>query len=70
MIAININLKETNKEKKLDADLRAIQQINFTGNLIRAEGAAIFFITEEAQETVPDFSKVTVEVLKFYFVFV
>ena len=28
----------------LDADPKAIQQINFTGNLSRAEGATMFFI--------------------------
>ena len=28
-----------------------------TGNLSRAEGAAIFFINKEAKETVLDFSK-------------
>ena len=58
------------KEQKLDADLKVIQQINFTGNLIRAEGATIFFITEEVQETVLDFSRGTVKVLWFYFVFI
>ena len=33
----------------LDADPKAIQQINFTGNLTRAEGARMYFITEEAK---------------------
>ena len=36
---------------------KAIQQINFTANLNREEGATMFFITEEAKETVFDFSK-------------
>ena len=36
--------------------------MNFTGNLIRAEGAAMFFIIEEVKETVFDFSKGTVKV--------
>ena len=40
-----------------------MQQINFTENLDTAEGAAIFFIIEEAEETVLDFSKGTVKVL-------
>ena len=40
-----------------------MQQINFTENLDRAEGAAMFFIIEEAKETVLDFSKGTVKVL-------
>ena len=40
-----------------------MQQINFTENLDRAEGAAMFFIIVEAEETVLDFSKGTVKVL-------
>ena len=35
-----------------DADPKATQQINFTGNLSRAEGSTMFFIIEEARETV------------------
>ena len=49
--------------KQLDADPKAIQQIQFTGNLNRAEGAAVFFITEESKKLVLDFSKETVKVL-------
>ena len=37
------------KQQKLDADPKAIQQINFTGNLIRAEGATIFLIIEDVK---------------------
>ena len=51
---MTINLS---KQQKLDADLKAIQQINFTGNLDRAEGSTMFCIIEEAKETVLDFSK-------------
>ena len=51
------------KQQALDADLKAIQQINFTGNLNRAEGAKIFFIIEKAKETVSDFSRGTLRVL-------
>ena len=40
-----------------------MQQINFTGNLYRAEGGTMFFIIEEVKETVLDFSKGTVKVL-------
>ena len=47
-----------------------MQQINFTENLDRAEGAAMFFIIEEAEETVLDFSKGAVKVLWFYFVLI
>ena len=58
MIAIDLS-----KQQALDADPKAIQQINFTGNLDRAEGATMFFIIEEAKETVLDFSQGTVKVL-------
>ena len=50
MIAIDLS-----KEKALDTDPRAIQQINFTANL---EGNTImFFIIEEEKETVLAFHK-------------
>ena len=61
---------DLSKQQKLDADPKAIQQINFTGNLDRAEGLTMFFIIEEAKETVLDFSKGTVKVLWFYFVLI
>ena len=51
MIAIDIS-----KKQSLDADLKAIQQINFGANLDRAENIGIYFILEEAKETVLDFS--------------
>ena len=41
------------KEQALNADLKAIQQIKFTGNL--KQQATIFFITEKAKETILDF---------------
>ena len=37
------------KQQVLDADPRAIQQINFTANLDRAGNTAMFFIIEEAK---------------------
>ena len=43
------------------------ENINFTGNLDRDESATIFFIIEEAKETILDFSKGTVKVLPIYF---
>ena len=58
MIAIDLS-----KEQVLDADPRAIQQINFTANLDRAGNTTMFFIIEEAKETVLDFSQGTVKVL-------
>ena len=54
---------DLSKQQKLDADPKTIQQINFTGNIDRVEGAAMFFIIEKAKETVLDFSKGTVKVL-------
>ena len=58
MIAIDLN-----KQQALDADPRAIQQINFTANLDRAGNTRIYFILEEAKETVLDFSQGTVKIL-------
>ena len=51
------------RQHELDADLRAIQQINFIANLDRAGNTTIFFIIDEAKETVLDFSQGTVKVL-------
>ena len=51
------------KQQALDADPRAIQQINFTANLDRAGNTTMFFIIEEAKETALDFSQETVKVL-------
>ena len=51
------------KQQALDADPKAIQQINFTANLDRAGNTTMFFIIEEAKETVLDFSQETVKVL-------
>ena len=56
--AINLS-----KQQALDADPRAIQQINFIANLDRAENTTMFFIIEEAKETVLDFSQGTVKVV-------
>ena len=58
MIAIDLS-----KQQALDADPRAIQQINFTVNLDRAENTRIYFILEKSKETVLDFSQGTVKVL-------
>ena len=51
------------KQQTLDSDPRAIQQINFTAKLDRDEGATIFFVIEQAKETVLEFSQETVKVL-------
>ena len=51
------------KQQALNAEPKAIQQINFTGNLGRDNGEIIFFIIEETNETVLDFLQRTVKVL-------
>ena len=57
MIAVDLS-----KQQALDADPR-IQQINFTANLDRAGNTRVYFILEEAKETILDFSQGTVKVL-------
>ena len=56
-------LMDLSKQQAFDADPRAIQQINFTGNLTREGNATMFFIIEEAKETILDFSQGTVMVM-------
>ena len=58
IVAINLS-----KQQALDADPRAIQQINFTANLDRDGNITMFFIIEQAKETVFEFSQGTVKVL-------
>ena len=58
MIAIDLG-----KQQALDADPTANQQIDFTANLGRAGNTRIYFILEEAKETILDFSQGTVKVL-------
>ena len=58
MMAVDLS-----KQQALDADLRAIQQINFTANLDRAGNTTVYFILEEAKEIILDFSQRTVKVL-------
>ena len=53
---------DLSKQKGLDADPRAIQQINFTANLDKDGNTTMLFIIEEAKETVLDFSKGTIKV--------
>ena len=62
--------RDLSKQRKLDVDPKAMQQINFIGNLDRGEDAALFFIIEEAKETLLDCSKQTVKVLWFFFILV
>ena len=58
MIAVDLS-----KQQALDTDPRAIQQINFTANLDRAGNTRIYFILEEAKQTILNFAQGTVKVL-------
>ena len=58
MISVDLS-----KQQALDADPKAIQQINFTANLDRDGNTIFYFILEEAKETVFEFSQGTVKVL-------
>ena len=62
LIAINLS-----KQQAVDADPKAIQEINFTGNFNRVkdvnDNKTKFFIAEEANEIILDFLQRTVKVL-------
>ena len=58
MIAIH-----SSKQQALDADPKAIQQINFTGYLDGDANTTMFIIIEEGKETMLEFSQGTVRVL-------
>ena len=62
MIAIDLS-----KQQALDADPKEIQQINFSVSL--DQQATIFYIMEEAKQTVLDFSQGTVKIFYFCFSF-
>ena len=52
---------DLSKQKVLDADSRAIQQIIFTG--VASEASIIYYIYEKSKETILQFSKETTKVL-------
>ena len=54
---------DLSKQQAFDADPRTIQQVNFTANLDKEGNTTIFFIIEEAKETILSFSQGTVKVL-------
>ena len=54
---------DLSKQQTLNADPRAIQQINFTANLDRVGNTPMFFIIKQAKETILDFSQGSVKVL-------
>ena len=51
------------RQQELDSDPRSIEPINFTANTDRAGNRTIFFINEEANEIIFEFSQGTVKVL-------
>ena len=59
MIAIDLS-----KQQALDADPKAIQQINVTSNKDQAGQTAMYFIIEKAKKTVLNFSQRTVRMLQ------
>ena len=58
MIAIDLS-----RQQVLDADPRAIQQINITANLERAGNTRFYFIPEEEKEIIFEFWQGTAKVL-------
>ena len=54
---------DLSKQQVLNAELKAIQQINFTANLDRAENTTMFFFIDKAKQTALDFSQGTAKVL-------
>ena len=57
MIAIDLS-----KQQELDADPKAIQQINFTQNIYNLN-VTLFFFMEDVKQTISDFLQETVRVL-------
>ena len=60
MVAVDLS-----KQQTLDADSRAIKQINFTANLDRAGNIRIYFILEQAKETILNFAQGTEKYCKY-----
>ena len=58
MIAIDLS-----KQQLLEADPKAIQQINFTANLDWDGNTIMFFIIRETKKIFSDFSQESVDVL-------
>ena len=58
MIAIDLS-----KQQILDVDPKSIQKIDLTANLDRDGITTMFFIIDEAKETILDFSQGTIKVL-------
>ena len=57
---------DPSKQKALDADSRAIQQLIFTGEIkatVANTKVIIFYVLEKSKETILEFSKETTKVL-------
>ena len=62
MIAMDLS-----KQQSLDADTKAIQQINFTANLDKARNTRIFFLKKKLGNTKSKKSKAFIHILIFSF---
>ena len=60
MIAVDLS-----KQRALDSDPRANQQINFTADLDRTGNTRIYFILEEAKEPIQGFSQDFNAIIKY-----
>ena len=54
---------DLSKQQALDADPKAIQQINFTANLDRDDDKRFYFILEKVKETIFELSQGTIKIL-------
>ena len=54
---------DLSKQQALNTNLKVIQKNNITGNLDQAEQTGMYFITEEAKETILNLSEGTVQLL-------
>ena len=54
---------DLSKQKALDSDPKAIQQIHLTENLGAANNIAILFIIKKAKKNILDFSQGTMTIL-------
>ena len=58
-------LIDLSKQQALDTHPKAIQQISFSGNLEQTGNTTMFFIAEEAKETILVFHKELLEYCEF-----
>ena len=58
---------DLSEQQGVDADPKAKNRINFTGNFDQPGNTIVFFFMEKAEETIFNFSQGTMRVLKVYF---